>query len=51
MVVALTVTSMDQMDMWKNYLYSINLREKKIKSLKKQLHKKCKYEHTMNAIS
>ena len=40
---------MGQIDLFKNYSYSIGPCTKD--PLKKQLHKKCKYENTINAIS
>ena len=40
---------MGQIDLFENYLYPIGLCVKK-RILDEQLHKKCKYEHTMNMI-
>ena len=43
---------MDQTDLFKSYSYKKNLSAKrKKKNLKKHLHKKWKYERTMNTIS
>ena len=39
---------MDQMELFKNYSYSMGSCAKKI--LQKQQHRKCKYEFTMNVI-
>ena len=48
------VPTMGQIELFKNYSYSIRLckkkKNKKKKTHKKQLHKKCKYASTMNAI-
>ena len=49
MAVPVRVSFMGQIDLFKNDLYSIGPHLPK-KSLKKQLNKKCNYEHTMNAI-
>ena len=49
MVVPITVPSLDQIDLFKNYSYLMEPCAKN--TLKKQLHKKCKYECTVNMIS
>ena len=48
-VIPVGVSSMSQTGLFKNYSYSIRQYAKK-KTLYKQLHKKCNYEHTMNVI-
>ena len=49
-VVAVRVPPINQIDPFKNYLYSIQPCAKK-NPLKKQPHKKCKYECTMNTLT
>ena len=47
--IPIRVPSMGQIDIFKNYSYLIEPCAQK-KTLKKQLHKKCNHEHTMNVI-
>ena len=48
-VVPVRVPSIDNLDLFQNYLYLLGVRAKK--TLKKKTQKKCNYESTMNTIS
>ena len=51
-IVLIWVLSMGQIDLFKNYFYSIGpcKKKKKKKKKKKAIQKKCKNEHPMNVI-